>query len=181
MGSFMSVIVHSVHNSIVPHIATPCSLSSCDFRPWLTMLFPAWLSCAMLSCHVCRRQARACLSKGWALNRCFAWTFGTSHACARGGVQILRGLQVLATGKHQAGVQCEKTESWPGWLGFHSTFHGRYFWIMQKPQQWWQATGMASGADGFQKQSQMGEKCLFWTVLGVRELCGGCSEDWDPS
>ena len=25
-GSFMSVIVHSVHNNIVPHIATPCCL-----------------------------------------------------------------------------------------------------------------------------------------------------------
>ena len=30
-GLFMSVIVHSVHNNIVPHSATPCCLFQCDF------------------------------------------------------------------------------------------------------------------------------------------------------
>ena len=40
----MFVIVHCVHNTIVPHIATPCCLLRCDFQPWLTMLFPVWLS-----------------------------------------------------------------------------------------------------------------------------------------
>ena len=48
----MSVIVHSVHNNIVPHIATPYGLFGCDFRPWLTLLFPAWLSGTVLCCHV---------------------------------------------------------------------------------------------------------------------------------
>ena len=41
----MFVIVHCVHNNAVPHIATPCCLFWCDFQPWLTMLFPAWLAC----------------------------------------------------------------------------------------------------------------------------------------
>ena len=36
----MSVIVHSVHNNIVPHIATPCCLFCCDCQPWLTLLCP---------------------------------------------------------------------------------------------------------------------------------------------
>ena len=40
----MFVIVHSLHNNIVPHIATPCCLFRCDFQPWLTMLCLAWLS-----------------------------------------------------------------------------------------------------------------------------------------
>ena len=40
----MSVMVHSVHNNIVPHIATPSCLFRCEFLPWLTMLFLAWLS-----------------------------------------------------------------------------------------------------------------------------------------
>ena len=47
-GSVMFVIVHCVHCvhcNIVPHIATPCCLFRCDFQPWLTMLFPAWLAC----------------------------------------------------------------------------------------------------------------------------------------
>ena len=41
-GSFMSVSVHSVHNNILPHIATQRCLFGCNFHPWL---FPAWLSC----------------------------------------------------------------------------------------------------------------------------------------
>ena len=40
----MFVTVHCVHNNIVPHIAIPCCWFCCDFQPWLTMLFPAWLS-----------------------------------------------------------------------------------------------------------------------------------------
>ena len=35
--------------------------------------------------HVCRTQARSCLSTGWALNRCFAWFFGTAAVLAQGG------------------------------------------------------------------------------------------------
>ena len=81
----MSVMVHSVHDNIVPHSATPCGLFWCDFRPWLTLLFPAWLSCVMLCCRVCGAQAPACLSTGWALNRCFAWIFRTAAVLAQGG------------------------------------------------------------------------------------------------
>ena len=40
----MSVMVHYVQDNIVPHIATPCCLFGCEFQPWLTMLFLAWLS-----------------------------------------------------------------------------------------------------------------------------------------
>ena len=40
----MSVMVHSVHNNILPHIATPCCLFCGEFQPWLTMSFLAWLS-----------------------------------------------------------------------------------------------------------------------------------------
>ena len=40
-GSCMSASLRSVHNNIVPHIATPCCLFGCDFPPWLTLLFPA--------------------------------------------------------------------------------------------------------------------------------------------
>ena len=51
-GSFTSVMVHSVHNNIVPHIATPSGLFGCDVRPRLTLLFPACLSqtVLLLSC-----------------------------------------------------------------------------------------------------------------------------------
>ena len=35
--------------------------------------------------HVCHTQAQACLSTGWALNRCFAWFFGTAAVLAQGG------------------------------------------------------------------------------------------------
>ena len=35
--------------------------------------------------HVCHTQARSCLSAGWALNRCFAWGFGTAAVLAQGG------------------------------------------------------------------------------------------------
>ena len=35
--------------------------------------------------HVCHTQARSCLSTGWALNRCFAWGFGTVAVLAQGG------------------------------------------------------------------------------------------------
>jgi hypothetical protein len=35
--------------------------------------------------HVCHTQARSCLSTGWALNRCFAWVFGTAAVLAQGG------------------------------------------------------------------------------------------------
>ena len=83
-GSFMSVIVHSVHNNIVPHIATPCSLFGWDFRPRLSLLFPARLSHTMLCCCVCRVQAQACLSMGWALSRWLDWTFGTMALLAQG-------------------------------------------------------------------------------------------------
>ena len=60
----MSVMVHSVHNNIVPHIAIPRSLFGCDFRPWLTLLFPAQLPRTVLCWRVCRAQAQACLSTG---------------------------------------------------------------------------------------------------------------------
>ena len=83
-GSFMLMIVHSVHNNIVPHMATPFCLFGCDFKPRLTLLFPAWLPRTLLSCGVCRTQTRACLSTGWAFNRCFAWTFGTATILAQG-------------------------------------------------------------------------------------------------
>ena len=35
--------------------------------------------------HVCHTQAQSCLSTGWALNRCFAWFFGTTAVLAQGG------------------------------------------------------------------------------------------------
>ena len=35
--------------------------------------------------HVCHTQARSCLSPGWALNRFFAWVFGTAAVLAQGG------------------------------------------------------------------------------------------------
>ena len=35
--------------------------------------------------HVCHTQGRSCLSTGWALNRCFAWFFGTVAVLAQGG------------------------------------------------------------------------------------------------
>ena len=35
--------------------------------------------------HVCHTQAQSCLSTGWALNRCFAWFFGTAAMLAQGG------------------------------------------------------------------------------------------------
>ena len=35
--------------------------------------------------HVCHTQARPCLSTGWALNRCFAWFFGTVAVLVQGG------------------------------------------------------------------------------------------------
>ena len=44
-GSFMSVIVYSVHNNILPAIATQCCLFECDSQPWLTLAFQALLSC----------------------------------------------------------------------------------------------------------------------------------------
>ena len=43
-GSFMSVMVHSVHDHSVPRIATRCGLFGCDCRPWPTLPPPAWLS-----------------------------------------------------------------------------------------------------------------------------------------
>ena len=40
----------------------------------------------MCVCHnACHMQARSCLSTGWALNRCFAWFFGTVAVLAQGG------------------------------------------------------------------------------------------------
>ena len=65
-----SGIVHCLHNSMVPHIATPRCLFWWDFRPWLTLLFPAsaWLSRTVLCCCVCRAQPRACLSTRWVLS-----------------------------------------------------------------------------------------------------------------
>ena len=35
--------------------------------------------------HVCHTQAWSCVSTGWALNRCFAWFFGTVAVLAQGG------------------------------------------------------------------------------------------------
>ena len=49
----MSVIVHSVQNNVVPHIASPCGLFGCDVRPWLPLLLPAGLSRAVPCCRVC--------------------------------------------------------------------------------------------------------------------------------
>ena len=42
--------------------------------------------------HVCHMQARSCLSTGWALNRCFAWFFGTVAVLAQGGGGGVSGL-----------------------------------------------------------------------------------------
>ena len=39
--------------------------------------------------HVCHAQARSCLSTGWALNRCFAWFFGTAAVLAQGGGRVV--------------------------------------------------------------------------------------------
>ena len=73
----MSVIMHSVHHNIVPHIAHAV-LFGCDFQPRLTLQFPMWLSRIVLCPRMCRVQAQDCLSTGWVLNRCFAWTFRTA-------------------------------------------------------------------------------------------------------
>ena len=95
-GSFMSVMVHSVHDHSVPRIATRCGLFGCDCRPWPTLPPPAWLSSTVLCRRVCRAQARACLSTGSALNRCFAWTFGTASVLAQGVGATLVGIPALS-------------------------------------------------------------------------------------
>ena len=44
----------------------------------------------MCVCHqVCHMQAWSCLSTGWALNRCFAWFFGTVAVLAQKGGGVL--------------------------------------------------------------------------------------------
>ena len=50
-------------------------------------------------CHVCHTQARSCLSTGWALNRCFAWGFGTAAVLAQGGGGVV---WLLLEEMHQA-------------------------------------------------------------------------------
>ena len=80
-GSFVSVMVHSIDNNIIPHIAAPRCLFGCDVGPWLTLPFPAWLLRTVLCC----RASRACFSTGWALSRSFAWAFGTAAGLAQGG------------------------------------------------------------------------------------------------
>ena len=81
-GSSMFAIVHSVHNNIVPQIATPCSLFGCDVRPWLKLPFPARLSCTALCWPVCCAHAPACLDFGAA-------------AVRRGGGYVHRGFAAL--------------------------------------------------------------------------------------
>ena len=54
----------------------------------------------MLCGDVCHARARPCLSMGWALGRCFAWTFGTAAVLAqRGGGTSLRSLQSASSVK----------------------------------------------------------------------------------
>ena len=60
-GSFMSVIVLSVHNNIVPHVANPCGWFGCGCRPRLTSRFSARPSRAVLCWRACRAHTRACL------------------------------------------------------------------------------------------------------------------------
>ena len=43
-GSSTSAIVHSVHNNILPHIATQCCLFGCESQPRRTVSLQAWLS-----------------------------------------------------------------------------------------------------------------------------------------
>ena len=108
----MSVIVHSVHNNIVTHIATPCGLFGCEFRASLTLPFPARPSRTALCCRVCCVPAPASalhhasegLRSALALLSCVSWAgtglskrgvgveplicldlWDRSHACARGG------------------------------------------------------------------------------------------------
>ena len=38
----------------------------------------------VLRCHMCHAQAQACPSMGWAMGRCFAWTFGTVAVLVQG-------------------------------------------------------------------------------------------------
>ena len=62
-GSFMSVMVRSVHHHSAPHITTPCGLFGCDVQPWLTLLFLAWLSRTVLCWRVCLSRASTGLSQ----------------------------------------------------------------------------------------------------------------------
>ena len=42
-------------------------------------------ACACFAVMCVMPHARPCLSTGWALNHCFAWTFGTTAVHAQGG------------------------------------------------------------------------------------------------
>ena len=75
----MSVMVHSVHNNIVLHIGTPCCLFSYDFQPWLTMLFPVWLSHVSRACTALSKHGVGVEPPFWP----DFWDRG--RACARGG------------------------------------------------------------------------------------------------
>ena len=86
-GSFVSVMVRSAHHNIVPHITAPRGLFGCDVRAMADVAIPGVaVTCgALLSCV---SRARTALSKraggGWALNRCFAGTFGTAAVPVHG-------------------------------------------------------------------------------------------------
>ena len=58
----MSVIVHSVHNNIVPHNATPCGLFGCALRPMAAIAVPG-TAVAFRALLSCVSRARAGLSK----------------------------------------------------------------------------------------------------------------------
>jgi hypothetical protein len=64
--------------------------------------------------HMCHTQARSCLSTGWALNRCFAWGFGTAAVLAQGGGGVRCKSRPLA---HEAGVVSVPF----GWFGDEQT------------------------------------------------------------
>ena len=54
-------------------------------------------------CHVCHTQAQSCLSTGWALNRCFAWGFGTAAVLAQGGGGVSCTLDLRTGGRNNNG------------------------------------------------------------------------------
>ena len=85
----MSMNVHSVHKNMVPHIATPC-LFGCGLWPSLTLS---------------RRTA-------WALDCCFAWTFGTVAVLAQGGGVDPPPRSRAVRGAHAVHTQCVGVVLW---------------------------------------------------------------------
>ena len=61
--------------------------------------------------HVCHTQAQSCLSMGWALDRCFAWVFGTAAVLAQGGGGVSTRARMLVGCMQLDLTVCAVTES----------------------------------------------------------------------